>query len=75
MNNSQTSSPALGSYRMYIDGQWSNIEASETIEVENPANEDAPARKNSQCFDLNLAATYEKLRDRSRIPNFRSQPV
>ena len=40
MNDSQTSSPALGSYRMYIDGQWSNGESTETIEVENPANEE-----------------------------------
>ena len=40
MNDSQTASSALGSYRMYIDGQWGNSEASETIEVENPANEE-----------------------------------
>ncbi|MBV8377011.1 MAG: aldehyde dehydrogenase family protein [Verrucomicrobia bacterium] len=43
MNDSPTSSPALGSYRMYIDGEWSNSESSETIEVENPANEETIA--------------------------------
>jgi hypothetical protein len=40
--------PDLGSYRMYIDGRWSNSEASEIIEVENPANEVQDAAVTSQ---------------------------
>jgi lactaldehyde dehydrogenase / glycolaldehyde dehydrogenase len=40
MNDGQNSTLTLGSYRMYIGGQWSNGEAAQTIGVENPANEE-----------------------------------
>lgn len=40
MNASQNAAPALGPYQMFIDGQWVNGESSQTIEVENPANEE-----------------------------------
>src|SRR5438105_7999720 len=40
MNDSKKPSPPLGPYSMYVDGQWSNGDASGIIEVENPANEE-----------------------------------
>ena len=36
----QNAAPALGPYRMFIDGHWVDGESSQTIEVENPANEE-----------------------------------
>jgi lactaldehyde dehydrogenase/glycolaldehyde dehydrogenase len=39
MNDAQNIFPTLGSYRMYIEGEWIQGESFELIEVENPANE------------------------------------
>lgn len=39
----QNAGPVLGACRMFIDGQWVDGDASETIEVENPASEETIA--------------------------------